>query len=221
VITEARLERIASGLVPITPGLFMANTADAAWVENEAYGGVCIFESDDVVLQGRPDLTAYEKPEAGFTIRVVPPGRPVGLYHAESVQEDFLILMGECVLVIEDQERHLRAWDFVHCPPMTAHTFVATGTEPCSPPEPDATTSSGYRLDPRSHSATTQDRRSIRPAPSAEAAGRFDGRGTGTSSRGLSGRSTSRVRCGVSHGSAAAHPRNGPRPSPARAARGG
>src|SRR5207245_1729803 len=66
-----------------------------------------------------------------FTIRVLLPGRPAPLYHAESVQEDFLILMGECVAVIEDQERHLRAWDFVHCPPMTAHTFVATGASPC------------------------------------------------------------------------------------------
>jgi uncharacterized cupin superfamily protein len=131
VITEAHLERIASGLVPVTPGWFVVNTADAAWVNNESYGGVCIFESDDIFLRGRHDLTEYEKPEAGFTIRVVPPGRPVGLYHAESVQEDFLILMGECVLIIENQERHLRAWDFVHCPPTTGHTFVATGDGPC------------------------------------------------------------------------------------------
>jgi len=131
VVTEARLERVASGLAPVTPGWFIVNTADAAWTNNESYGGVCIFESDEFVLQGRPDLTAYEKPDAGFTIRVVPPGNPSGLYHAESVQEDFLILMGECVLIIEDQERHLRAWDFVHCPPMTGHTFVATGTGPC------------------------------------------------------------------------------------------
>jgi uncharacterized cupin superfamily protein len=131
MVKEARLERIASGLIPVTPGWFVVNAADAAWVENESYGGVCIFESDDIFLQGRPDLTEYEKPEAGFTIRVVPPGNPSGLYHAESVQEDFLILMGECVLIIEDQERHLRAWDFVHCPPMTGHTFVATGEGPC------------------------------------------------------------------------------------------
>jgi len=131
VVAEARLERIASGLVPVTPGWFVVNTADAAWVENEWYGGVCIFESDDIVLHGRPDLTAYEKPEAGFTIRVVPPGKSSGGYHAESVQEDFLILMGECVLIIEDEERHLRTWDFVHCPPMTAHAFVATEAGPC------------------------------------------------------------------------------------------
>ena len=131
VVTEARLERLASGLAPVTPGWFVVNTADAAWVENESYGGVCIFESDRVVLQGRPDLTEYVKPHAGFTIRVVPPGKPVALYHAESVQEDFLVLMGECTLIIEDQERRLRAWDFVHCPPMTSHTFVATQAGPC------------------------------------------------------------------------------------------
>jgi uncharacterized cupin superfamily protein len=131
MVTEARLERIATGLVPVTPGWFVVNTADAAWVNNEWHGGVCIFESDHIFLQGRPDLTAYEKPDAGFTIRVVPPGQPATGYHAESVQEDFLVLMGECVLIIEDQERHLRAWDFVHCPPMTAHTFVATEAGPC------------------------------------------------------------------------------------------
>ena len=67
------LERVASGLAPVTPGWFV-NTADAAWVTNDSYCGVCIFESDDFVLQGRPDLTEYVKPNAGFTIRVVPPG---------------------------------------------------------------------------------------------------------------------------------------------------
>ena len=131
MVTEARLERVESGLAPVTAGWFVVNTADAAWVTNEVYGGVCIFESDDFVLRGRPDLTEYVKPNAGFTIRVVPPGQPSWLYHAESVQEDFLILMGECILIIEDQERHLRAWDFVHCPPMTSHAFVAKEGGPC------------------------------------------------------------------------------------------
>jgi uncharacterized cupin superfamily protein len=128
---EARMEPVASGLAPVTPGWFVVNTAEAAWVTNDWWGGVCIFESDDYVLRGRPDLTEYVKPHAGFTIRVVPPGHPNSLYHAESVQEDFLILMGECVLIIEGQERRLRTWDFVHCPPMTPHTFVATGEGPC------------------------------------------------------------------------------------------
>ncbi len=132
MVNEARLDRVASGLAPVTPGWFVVSTAEAAWVTNDEWsGGVCIFESDDFVLRGRPDLTEYEKPNAGFTIRVVPPGRPADLYHAESVQEDFLILMGECILIVEEQERRLRAWDFVHCPPMTAHTFVATESGPC------------------------------------------------------------------------------------------
>jgi uncharacterized cupin superfamily protein len=132
MVQEARLERAASGPAPVTPGWFVVNTADAAWVTNDDdAGGVCIFESDDFVLRGRPDLPEYVKPCAGFTIRVVPPGRAASLYHAESVQEDFLILQGECLLIIEEQERQLRTWDFVHCPPMTAHTFVTTGEGPC------------------------------------------------------------------------------------------
>lgn len=132
MVKEARLERVESGLAPVTPGWFVVNAADAAWVSNDEWcGGVCIFESDEFVLRGREDLSEYVKPHAGFTLRVVPPGRPSSLYHAESVQEDFLVLAGECILIVEDQERRLKPWDFVHCPPMTGHTFVATGDRPC------------------------------------------------------------------------------------------
>jgi uncharacterized cupin superfamily protein len=131
VVEEARLESVASGLAPVSPGWFVVNARDAAWVDNDAFGGVCIFESDEFVLRGRPDLDEYVKPGAGFTLRVVYPGRSAGLYHAESVQEDFLVLMGECILIVEGEERRLRAWDFVHCPPGTAHTFVCTGEGPC------------------------------------------------------------------------------------------
>jgi mannose-6-phosphate isomerase-like protein (cupin superfamily) len=132
MVNEARLERVASGVAPITPGWFVVNTAEAAWVTNDDWcGGVCIFESDDFVLRGRPDLTEYVKRTPDSRSGWCPPGRPSDLYHAESVQEDFLILSGECVLIIEEEERHLRTWDFVHCPPMTAHTFIATDDGPC------------------------------------------------------------------------------------------
>ena len=131
MVKEAHLEAVDSGLAPVTPGWFIVNARDAAWMNNDHTGGVCIFEADDFVLRGRPDLEEYVKPRAGFTLRVLHPGRPGGMYHAESVQEDFLVLLGECVLIIEDEERHLRAWDFVHCPPGTAHTFVGCGDGPC------------------------------------------------------------------------------------------
>jgi mannose-6-phosphate isomerase-like protein (cupin superfamily) len=48
--------------------------------------------------------------------------------HRESHQEDFLVLAGECTLLVEDQERQLQAWDFVHCPPDTEHIFIGAGT---------------------------------------------------------------------------------------------
>lgn len=131
MIEEARLVALASGLSPVSPGWFVVNARDAAWVTNEQSHSCCIFESDDIVLRDRPDLTRYEKPGAGFVLRVLQPGRPSGGYHAESVEEDFLVLLGECTLIVEDQVRQLRAWDFVHCPPGTAHAFVGAGEGPC------------------------------------------------------------------------------------------
>lgn len=131
MIEEARLATVESGLTPVSPGWFVVNARDAAWVDNDRSHSVCIFESDDVVLRDRPDLTEYVKPEAGFALRVLQPGLPAGMYHAESVEEDFLVLLGECVLIIEDEERQLTAWDFVHCPPGAGHTFVGAGDGPC------------------------------------------------------------------------------------------
>jgi len=132
MVQQARLEAVASGLTPVSPGWFVVNAADSAWVNNDTFGGVCIFESDGIFLQGRPDLEQCVKPLAGFTLRVVSPGQPSGLYHYETgQQEDFLVLVGECLLLIEDEERPLRTWDYVHCPPGTAHTFVGTGDGPC------------------------------------------------------------------------------------------
>jgi catechol 2,3-dioxygenase-like lactoylglutathione lyase family enzyme len=66
MVEEARLERVASGLAPVTPGWFVVNAREAAWMNNDQTESCCIFESDEFVLLGRPDLTAYEKPGAGF-----------------------------------------------------------------------------------------------------------------------------------------------------------
>jgi uncharacterized cupin superfamily protein len=133
MIEEARLEDVGSGsgLAPVSPGWFVVNAADAAWVRSDAFGSRCVFESSRRVLAERSDVEPQRFAETGFTLAVLEPGRPTGMYHGESAQEDFLVLAGTCLLLVEEQERPLRAWDFVHCPSGTRHVFVGTGDEPC------------------------------------------------------------------------------------------
>ena len=131
MVEEARLEAVGSGLAPASAGWFVVNVRDAAWLTNAAFGARCVFEAAGPVLRRRPEVEGQRFDDLGITLAVVEPGKPSGLYHAESKQEDFLVLAGECLLVIEDEERQLRAWDFVHCPPGTAHVFVGTGAGPC------------------------------------------------------------------------------------------
>jgi uncharacterized cupin superfamily protein len=130
-IEEAQLEDVGPGLAPTSPGWFVVNVGEAAWLRHDAFGGRCVFESNGRVLAERPDLEPQSFPETGFTLAVLEPGKPTGMYHAESSQEDFLVLTGTCLLIVEEQERPLRAWDFVHCAPGTRHTFVGTGDGPC------------------------------------------------------------------------------------------
>jgi uncharacterized cupin superfamily protein len=117
---EARLEDRPAGRTPVTDGWFVVSVPEAAWVRNEAMGAACVFEGDEAPF-----------PQLGFTIAVLQPGQPAGMYHREGNQEDFLVLSGTCLLLIEGQERPLRAWDLVHCPAGTEHGFVATGDTPC------------------------------------------------------------------------------------------
>jgi uncharacterized cupin superfamily protein len=118
-VEEARLEEHESGLAPATDGWFVVNVRDAAW-ETGPFGAGCFFESEAVPFA-----------ELGINLRVLWPGRSGWLYHAESNQEDFLVLAGECLLLVEGREQPLGAWDFFHCPPRTEHAFVATGGGPC------------------------------------------------------------------------------------------
>jgi uncharacterized cupin superfamily protein len=131
MIEEARLAAVDSGLAPASEGWFVINAADAAWLTNDAFGDLCIFESDDDVVRGHPDLEPQPFRDLGVSLRVLWPGQPNGMYHAEQDQEDFLVVLGECLLLIEEDERPLRAWDFVHCPPGTNHIFVGAGDGPC------------------------------------------------------------------------------------------
>lgn len=117
---EARMEQSQYGLTPAEPGWFVVGVRDAAWVTNEYFGDACVFEGD-----------AVEFPQVGYTIHVLRPGQPNGLYHREDDQEDFLVLAGECIAIVEGEERRLRAWDFLHCPAGTEHIFVGAGDGPC------------------------------------------------------------------------------------------
>jgi quercetin dioxygenase-like cupin family protein len=131
VTAEARLEDVGSGLAPITSGWFVVNARDAAWVTNEGFGARCLFEADVPALRERPDLEAQRFSQLGIKLAVIEPGKPTGLYHADSAQEDFLVLRGECVARIEGEERRMRQWDFLHCAPGTHHGFVGAGDGPC------------------------------------------------------------------------------------------
>jgi uncharacterized cupin superfamily protein len=70
-------------------------------------------------------------PDLGINIHVLEPGQPNAKYHSETVQEDFLVLAGECTLILSGEERRLGQWDFVHCPAGTEHVFVGAGSGPC------------------------------------------------------------------------------------------
>ena len=69
-------------------------------------------------------------PHFGINVQVLNPGEPSAKYHAEEAQEAFLVLQGEIRLIVEDEERILRQWDFFYSPPWTAHVFVGAGEGP-------------------------------------------------------------------------------------------
>jgi uncharacterized cupin superfamily protein len=117
---EAQLQEGAGGLEPAGEGWFVVNVRDTAWATHHAFGSGCRFE-------GRENASF---PEFGINISTVAPGQPMCLYHEENAQEDFLVLAGEAVLLVEEQERPLRAWDFFHCPAGTEHVIVGAGSGP-------------------------------------------------------------------------------------------
>jgi uncharacterized cupin superfamily protein len=114
------MEKREGGLKPSGEGWFVVNAREAEWIHNEEFGAGVTFE-------GTPHF-----PRFGINIQVIWPGQPNGYYHAEQDQEDFLVLSGECLLLIEGEERRLRAWDFVHCPSGTQHILVGAGDGPCA-----------------------------------------------------------------------------------------
>ena len=107
------------GQAPVGEGWFVLNAREARWLDGD-FGAYTRFEGE------------ARFPRLGINIGVLAPGQPACYYHGEDEQEDFLVLSGECLLLIEGEERRLKAWDFVHCPAWTEHVFVGAGDGPCT-----------------------------------------------------------------------------------------
>ena len=119
MVEESKPKRTEDGLLPQSHGWYVVNARETRWV------------GSDELWRG-----AWLEPEEpwtglGFNLTVLDPGKPMAKYHAESNQEEFLVVAGECLLLIEGEERKLRAWDFVHCPPFTEHVLIGAGDGPC------------------------------------------------------------------------------------------
>jgi uncharacterized cupin superfamily protein len=120
-VPEAELVETDAGTSPAGDGWFVVNLADAMSMG---------ISHDQYCFNFEGPRRAF--PHFGVNVTVLGPGEPASMYHAEDGQEAFLVLEGECTLVVEGQERRLRQWDFVHSPPHTAHVFVGAGDAPCA-----------------------------------------------------------------------------------------
>ena len=119
VVVQAQLVETECGLAPKGAGWFVLNAREAEWWKRSGLGTVCDFDGDP------------RFPQLGINLTLLEPGKPMAMYHWEADQEDFLMLSGEALLVIEGEERTIRQWDFVHCPAGTNHAIIGAGTAPC------------------------------------------------------------------------------------------
>lgn len=106
------------GLVADGDGWYVINARESRWRDAGRFGHYCDFEGKRGFRQ------------LGFNLSILQPGEAIGLYHLERAQEAFLVLSGECLLLVEGEERQLRAWDFFHSPGGTAHMILGAGGGP-------------------------------------------------------------------------------------------
>ncbi|WP_022929967.1 cupin domain-containing protein [Patulibacter americanus] len=118
---QARVEQTPEGLIPADDGWWVLNLEEIAWDHAEDGGRWCAFESPQA-----------PSPTLGIGVHVLQPGEANGKYHLEDDEESFLVLAGECLLIVEGEERRMRQWDVFHCPPGTAHITVGAGDGPCA-----------------------------------------------------------------------------------------
>ncbi|MBA2240569.1 MAG: cupin domain-containing protein [Solirubrobacterales bacterium] len=118
---ETELQQTETGKRAAGPGWFVVNAREAPWERLEGGGQATLLE---------PKQHRFE--QLGVNVHVLSPGEPSTKYHGESAQEGFLVISGECTLLVEGAERTLRAWDFFHCPAWTHHAIVGAGDGPCA-----------------------------------------------------------------------------------------
>jgi uncharacterized cupin superfamily protein len=124
VVPESNLEQTEHGLAPAGEGWYVLNMRVAEWRYADGRGAVCIVADDFEGWRRASD-------QFGVNPFVLGPGESMAMYHWEADQEDFLVVSGEAVLIVEGEERRLQAWDFVHCPPHTRHVIVGAGSGSC------------------------------------------------------------------------------------------
>ena len=107
-----------NGLVVDGEGWFVLNARESRWKSEGPLGRYCTFEGK------------RRFPQLGINISVLEPGEAMGMYHRENAQEGFLVVAGECLLIVEEQERRLEAWDYFHCPGGTDHIIIGAGQGP-------------------------------------------------------------------------------------------
>jgi quercetin dioxygenase-like cupin family protein len=118
MVPEAPLRTTKYGLVTDGEGWFVVNARDSRWRDTGPFGFYCDFEGK------------RRFPQLGVNLSILESGQRMAMYHSENGQEAFLVLAGTCLLIVEGQERELKAWDFFHCPPRTEHVIVGAGDGP-------------------------------------------------------------------------------------------
>jgi uncharacterized cupin superfamily protein len=118
-VPEAPQEDTEHGRKAAGEGWYVLNARDACWHDRGERGAVCDLEA------------GQDWAQVGVNLFVLNPGNPMAMYHWEADQEDYLVVSGEAVLIAEGEERPLKQWDFVHCPPEMNHVIVGAGDGPC------------------------------------------------------------------------------------------
>ena len=97
MVPEAPMDETETGRVATGDGWFVLNAKDARWYHAEGRPALCNLEGETFF------------PQVGINIVVLWPGQPMAMYHWEADQEDFLVLSGEALLIVEGEERPLES----------------------------------------------------------------------------------------------------------------